>query len=190
MVDGLEIGFILDRRWHLMRGQPIVTKREALVAVCRVLNEARVPYAIIGGVALQVHHPDPRTTVDVDLAVLSREAIPAQALVVAGFEKTGEFEHSENWRFRDGTPVQFTDDPPLAAAVDGAGEVELDGVTLRVMGIVDLLRGKIRSGTDPQRRRSKQLQDLSDVEALLEVQPELADALTAEERGVLDRLRQ
>jgi hypothetical protein len=46
------------------------------MALGRLLDEARVPYVIIRGVAVQVHHPDPRTTVDVDLAVLSRDVIP------------------------------------------------------------------------------------------------------------------
>jgi len=36
------------------------------LALARVLAEAAVPYAIIGGVALQVHHTEPRTTLGID----------------------------------------------------------------------------------------------------------------------------
>lgn len=164
------------------------TKKPALLTVGRVLNEARIPYAIIGGVALQVHHPEPRTTLDIDVAILSRDAIPRDALNAAGFRATGSFEHSENWASADGTPVQFTDDPALAAAVVSATEVMVDDISLRVIGLVDLLHEKMRSGTDPARRESKRLQDLADVKALIEAKPELTGELHISERAVLDRL--
>jgi hypothetical protein len=188
MVSGLETGFLLDRQWHWLRGEMETTKKPTLLALGRLLDESRVPYAIIGGVALQIHHPDPRTTIDIDLAVPSRDSIPRDALAAAGFRHSGSFEHSDNWVSPDGTVVQFSDDPPLAAAISSADEITLDGVALRVMNVVDLLHGKIRSGSDPARRLSKRLQDLSDAVALLDAKPDLARHLTPEERAVLDRL--
>lgn len=164
------------------------TKKPALLALGRVLQAADVAYAIIGGVAVQVHHPEPRTTLDIDVAVESRQSIPLEALHAAGFRKTGAFEHSENWVSEDGTPVQFTDDPVLASAVRSAEEFALEDVTLRVIRVVDLLHEKIRAGSDPARRRSKRLQDLGDAQALLEAYPGLREALAPEERSVLDRL--
>ena len=171
-----------------MRGEMEKTKKPALLAVCRVLNESHTPYAIIGGVALQVHHPDPRTTIDVDIAVVDRNAIPTKALLAAGFRQTGSFEHSDNWAAPDGTAVQFTDDSALAAPIASAESMVLDGVALRVIRMVDLLHEKIRSGTDAARRKSKRLQDLSDAQALIETRPDLARELTAEERVTLDQL--
>jgi hypothetical protein len=101
------------------------TKKPTLLTLGRLLDESRIPYAIIGG--MQIHHPDPRTTLDIDLAVLSRSAIPSEALIAAGFRRTGSFEHSEkNWAATDGTPVRFTDAPMLAGAVSSAGEVLVD----------------------------------------------------------------
>ncbi|HEX6642686.1 MAG TPA: nucleotidyl transferase AbiEii/AbiGii toxin family protein [Thermoanaerobaculia bacterium] len=164
------------------------TKKPALLALARVLHAADVPYAIIGGIAVQVHHPEPRTTLDIDVAVASRNAIPHDALFAAGFRRTGSFEHSENWMAEDGTPVQFADDPALASAVTAAEEVAIDDVTLRVIRAVDLLHEKIRAGTDPARRRSKRLQDLGDAHALIEAQPRLKNELSPEEAAVLDRL--
>ena len=140
---------MLDRQWYWMRGEIEKTKKPALLAVCRVLNEAQTPYAIVGGVALQVHHPDPRTTVDIDIAVLRRDAIPRDRLALADFRQTGSFEHSENWAAADGTPVQFTDDPAFASGIESAEETVLDGVHLRVLGARELIRQKVRSGTDP-----------------------------------------
>jgi hypothetical protein len=188
MSSGLSAGFMLDRQWHWLRGEMETTKQPALLTLGRLLDESRVPYAIIGGIAVQIHHPEPRTTLDIDLAVLSRSAIPSEALMAAGFRRTGSFEHSENWVATDGTPVQFTDDPLLAGAISSAGEIVLDNVRLRVIQVADLLHEKMRAAIDPARRRSKRLQDLADAEALIEANPELTQQLRLEERAILDRL--
>ena len=164
------------------------TKKPALLALCRIFAEERVPYAIIGGLALQVHQREPRTTLDIDIAVLSRDAIPRDALRAAGFRHRAVFEHSENWVSVDGTAVQFSDDPAVGQAVLDAGEIPLEGMILRVIRIQDLLREKLRAASDPARRRSKRMQDLADVQSLLEQDPELAAQLTAGQRAMLDGL--
>ncbi len=188
MRSGIETGFLLDQLWHLLRGEMDASKESALLLVGRILSDARVPYAVIGGVALQVHQPEPRTTLDIDLAVISRAEIPRTRLESAGFTFTGEFAHSENWRGPGDTPVQFTDDPALNGAIRRAEEVEVGGVRLRVIGRADLLHEKLRAASDPARRRSKRLQDLADAQALLEASPDLASHLDAEERARLGRL--
>lgn len=162
------------------------SKRPALLLLAQAFAHARVPYAVIGGVALQVHRSDSRATLDVALAVHTRADVPAALLEAAGFRKTGTFLHSENWAGPEGTPVQITDDPALAEPVARAMTVDLDGVPLRVLGKLDLLREKLRAGSDPARRRSKRLQDLADAQGLLEDAPELGEALTDAERRVLD----
>jgi hypothetical protein len=188
MPHGLEAGFLLDRQWFWLRGEMERTKRPALLALARVFAEANVSYAIIGGVALQVHQAEPRTTLDIDVAVTTYGQIPRAQLAAAGFICTGRFSHSENWIGPEGTPVQFTDDPALAEAVTRAEEIELEDVRLRVIGRVDLLHEKLRAAADPARRRSKRLQDLADAQALLESTPTLAQELTPEEHAVLDQL--
>ena len=188
MVSGLTAGFMLDRQWHWLRGEMDQTKRPALLALGRILAAEDVPYAIIGGLAVQVHQREPRTTLDIDIAVIDREAIPREALQSAGFNLTGTFEHSENWAAEDGTPVQFTADPALARAVRDATAITFDGVPLRVISVTNLLHEKLRSGSDPARRRSKRLQDLVDVQSLLENDPALADELSDDERAILDQL--
>ena len=147
-LDRLEVGFLLDRQWHALRGEMDTSKRPALVTLARVLEESRTPYAIIGGVALQIHQAEPRTTLDIDLAVRSFDALPRQALEETGFSIGGRFAHSENWVGPEGVPVQFTDDPLLGPAVDRAIEIELDDVRLRVIGRSDLLHEKLRA--DPR----------------------------------------
>jgi len=188
MHTGLEIGFTLDRQWHLLRGEMDQTKEPALVALARLLTEAGVAYAVIGGVALQVHRSDPRTTLDIDLAIVDRNLIPRAALEAAGFSHKGSFAHSDNWTAPGSTPVQFTDDQALRPAIARAETIDLGGLPLRVIKRADLLHEKLRAATDPARRRSKRLQDFADAQGLLEDEPSLAAGLSAEERATLDRL--
>jgi hypothetical protein len=185
MPSALEIGFELDRRWHFLRGEMDTSKKPDLIAIVRLLDHARVPYAIIGGVALQIHQTEPRTTIDIDIAVASRDDLPAGALEEAGFVKVDSFQHSENWRGPGGTPIQFSDDSAFAAAIDRAVSRDVDGATLRVLGPVDLVRAKLRAARDPARRRSKRLQDLADAVSLVEVDAALATELTELERTQL-----
>jgi hypothetical protein len=185
---GLEIGFLLDRQWHALRGEMEATKRPALISLARALQDARTPYTVIGGVALQVHQAEPRTTLDIDLAVPAFDAIPRDQLRAAGFDLTGRFAHPENWLGPEGVPVQFTDDPALGPAIERAVEIDLAGVPLRVIGRMDLLHEKLRAGSDPARRRSKRLQDLADAQAILEETPDLRSALSESERATLAAL--
>jgi hypothetical protein len=187
---GLEEGFILDRQWFWLRGEMERTKRPALLTLARVLAEADVPYAIIGGIALQVHQSEPRTTLDIDVAVATYGVLPRGQLEAAGFTCTGQYSHSENWVSPEGTPVQFTEDPALAEAISRAEEVELEDVRLRVIGRADLLHAKLRAAVDPARRRSKRLQDLADTQALIESFPDLEQELSDGERALLERLPQ
>ena len=186
--QSLETGFQLDRQWFLLRGEMERSKRPALLALARVFAQTGTSYAIIGGIAVQVHQTEPRTTLDIDVAVATYGDIPRAQLEAAGFTMTGKFSHSENWSGPEGTPVQFTDDPALSQAVIHADEIELEGLPLRVVRRVDLLHEKLRAASDPSRRRSKRLQDLADVQALLESTPALLEELTAAERALLDQL--
>lgn len=188
MSSGLAAGFLLDRQWHWLRGEMEESKRPALLALCRVLGNTGTPYAIIGGLAVQVHQKEPRTTLDIDLAVIARDSIPREALLAAGFRFHEAFRHSENWVAADGTPVQFTDDPSLSRAIAAADKLVLEDVTVSVIRVSDLLHEKLRAGNDPERRRSKRLRDLADAQTLLEENPSLSDELDAKERALLDRL--
>lgn len=164
------------------------TKRPALERVAQVFGSAGVPYAIIGGVALQILRSEARTTLDIDLAVLDRDQVPRAALERAGFRATGTFEHSENWLGPGGTPLQITDDPALRDGIARAEDVPLGHVVLKVLGAEDMIHAKLRAAADPARRRSKRLQALADAEGLLEDHPSLEGALSDAERGLLQRM--
>jgi hypothetical protein len=188
MIRSLEIGFQLDQLWHALRGEMETTKRPALVALGRVLRDAEAPYAIIGGIALQVHQAEPRTTLDIDVAIARLDALPRSGLEAAGFQYRGRFAHSDNWMGPSDVPVQFTDDPALVPLLERALEIDLDGVPLRVIQRADLLHEKIRAGSDLAQRGSKRLQDFADAKAILEETPELRAELSEQERALLDAL--
>jgi len=185
MVSGLETGFLLDERWYRMTSGIERSKKPDLLLLARVLAEAKIAYAVIGGLALQVHQAEPRTTLDIDLAVRDREDLPRARLESAGFNETGQFTHSNNWIGPAGTPIQFTDDPALVSALERAEEIEVEGVALRILRRADLLHAKLRAAADPSRRRSKRLQDLADAQSLLEQDPALDAELCDADRAVL-----
>jgi hypothetical protein len=133
------------------------------------LADAGTRYALIGGVAVQIQRREPRTTLDIDLVLHARSDWPASAFEREGFRRTGAFEHSENWESADGTPVQITEDPILAAAIERAEIVQIDGLPLRVLTRLDLLR--------------------ADAQGLVEENADLAAALDTGEREILENLR-
>jgi hypothetical protein len=182
----LEITSKLDARYHLLRGEMERSKETTLLEVARILKEAAAPYALIGGVAVQFHSKEPRTTLDVDLAVLDDAAIPRDRLERAGFRRKGRFEHSENWVGPDGTPVPFTVEPVYAATIHAAQTHPLGPTEIRIATALDLVRSKLRASADDKRRRSKRVQDLADALRLVEDNPGIRGSLSEAERARLD----
>ena len=107
-------------------------KEDALRTLSSVLDAAGTSWALIGGVALQLRLDEPRTTLDIDIALFTRGDIPRDALVAAGFRRRGSHPHSDDWMAVDGTPVQFADDPAFASAIHAAEAVSTTAGSLRV----------------------------------------------------------
>jgi len=182
----LRIGELLDSQFALLRGEIDTSKTRSLAELARVFQAASVPYAVIGGVAVQIWSTDPRTTLEVDLALFSCDALPRAAMAEAGLVFGRRFEHSEDWTGPDGAPVQFTDDTAFGEAVRHAEERSLAGHVLRVAPVLELVRAKLRAAGDPARRRSKRLMDLADAVALTEQHPGVLARLDAEQRRRLE----
>ena len=162
------------------------SKERSLIELARLLAAEDVAYALIGGVAVQIWSAEPRTTLDIDVAVVSYDDLPREAMRRAGFVVGGRFEHTENWTGPDGTPVQFSDDPAFAAAVARAKPHPVGDTVLRVVSIADLVKAKLRAARDPARRRSKRLMDLADASALVEQNPAVLDEVDPGDRRLLD----
>ena len=180
--DRLAIGNALDHLWGetmgLAESDP---KRTALRLVTEILEREGVRYALIGGVAVQLHTEEPRTTLDIDLAVRRYADVPSAALASAGFEHTGRHEHSDNWRAPGSQPVrlrtaiQFSaEDVGIADAVERAELVQADDdLRFRLATVEDLIVLKLAAAGEPTRRLSKREHDLADVLALLEEHPDV-----------------
>ncbi len=184
----LQIGFALDRRYHWLRGDKASTKEPALLALASVLNQHQVRWTLIDGIAAQVHLQEPRTTLDIDVALEHYADLPVAALSAAGFRHQGTFAHSDNWVGPGAAPVQFSAGPQWLGAIDRSGSVVLGDATLHILATADLLLAKMAAARDPARRRSKRLRDVADALALVEQSPDLRQTLTAEDLVWLDGL--
>ena len=65
---------------------------------------------------------------------------------------------------------------------------DVHGILLRVASLEDTLAGKIKAWSDPGRRRSKRIKDLTDIARLVEAHPQLRDGLPADVNQALDAL--
>ena len=192
------MGYALDYLWGESMGlQGGDSKEKPLRLIAEILERERVPYALIGGVAVQVHTEEPRSTLDIDLAVPRYTDVPRAALLGAGFEHTGRHEHSDNWRAPGSGPlklrtaIQFSaEDLGITEAVAHADVLDLDGgLRLRVATVADLIVLKLIAAEELKRRPSKREHDVADVLALLEEHPELrSPELMARVQSVRTRL--
>ncbi len=180
----LREGFALDRRYAFLMGFPQADKESAILDVARIFSKAGIPYAIMGGVAVQVHTEEPRTTLDLDIALRSKADVPDAALRAAGFKHEGTFEFSDNWRApgplprKQRTAVQFSADALTADAVQHAGTVTVGGMKVSVVSPEDLVLLKLAAALEPRRRRSKRISDYGDIVRLLEEHPGLSHQFT------------
>jgi predicted nucleotidyltransferase len=157
------------------------TKEGALRAVVDVLERAGTRYALIGGVAVQIYSKEPRSTLDVDLAVERYDLVPREALLKAGFTHEGRHKHSDNWRApgtsprKERTAIQFSsEDVGIDDAVARAKVVDGGGYKLRLASTSDLLVLKLAAAEEPTRRSAKRRIDLIDIINLAEEYPAAA----------------
>lgn len=199
IVDRFAVGLVLDHLWSETMGLPRDDKEEVLARLVEVLDALAVPYAVIGGVAVQLYTSEPRTTADLDVALRSWDDLPRDELVRAGFSPDGTHawrvcDPAENWRgpAPRGTDrklrvaVQFSSDDLMAEAASRAKSVGVGKFSLRLATLPDLISLKLAAASEPRRRASKRSQDVTDVMRLLEEHPELD---SPEIRARLSRIR-
>ena len=160
------------------------TKEQPLRSIVSVLEASGTRYAVIGGVAMQLCSREPRTTLNIDLAVAKYHQIPSAALMQAGFVHEGRHPHSDNWRApgsgprEQRTPIQFSsEDVGIDLAVSRARSIDAGGFHLRLATAGDLLVLKLAAAEEPSRRPSKRRQDLLDIITLAEEHPSAAMAV-------------
>jgi hypothetical protein len=168
-LNARERRLISHARGTVKIGEPEPDELGALLDTARALQDAGVRGALIGGLAVSIHTGLPRAAIDVNVAAHSgtgRKA-PVQALERAGLKKTGEFQHSVNFRHVTGEPVQVAFDSAFDPMIERAETIDVAGTGVRVVRKDDLIAMKRRAAADPARRKSKRLRDQADIELLL-----------------------
>ncbi len=153
------------------RGTPMdafADKVAALGDAVLALERLAIGHALVGGVAVGLRSGVPRATLDTDVAV--RSTVDRERLIEAfrgvGFEVSGTFAHSVNFRHASGERVQIIFDPEFDPMIDRAEPLMVAGARVRVVTTADLIAMKERAASDPARRRSKALRDRADIELL------------------------
>ena len=127
-----------------------------------------------------------RTTRDIDLALRAYSDVPREALIQAGFQHTGRFEHSDNWLSPVSSEhlqrtVQCSSRPRSRSSwgrwIARASSTSVICDTTSREAAADLVLLKLAAAEDPGRRASKREHDVGDVLALLEEQPQLTLAV-------------
>ena len=137
-----------------------------------LLGEGRIRYCVVGGQAVNAY-AEPVVSLDLDLVVVVEQLQQAEALLRAAFRVE---QHAHSLNVSDpgsDLRVQIQTDPRYTPFVGRAVPHDVLGIRLPVASIQDVLQGKVWAATDPARRPSKRLKDLSDIARLLEVAPHL-----------------
>jgi hypothetical protein len=144
-------------------------KLAAIRASAGAFSQARIGFALIGGLAVGVRSGVARATLDVDFAVPSTTDRARIVTVFSGcgLRLKGQFAHSVNFQHESGEPVQLAFDPIFDPMIARAEPMTFGDIALPVVTTEDLIAMKRLAAADPRRRRSKALRDQADI-ALLE----------------------
>src|SRR3972149_155006 len=141
------------------------------------LERADVAWCAIGGVAVNHWAEQTIVTQDVDFVVVAEVVERTVSLLEDGGFRPERFEWSINFKGRSAVSIQlstedfYRDFPTRAVAAD------VNGILLRVACLEDTLKGKIKAWSEPGRRQSKRLKELTHIARLAEAQPHLSDML-------------
>jgi hypothetical protein len=167
------------------------SKEAPLRLVTRLFETAGVPYALIGGVAMQLHSQEPRSAREIILAVRTYADVPIETLASAGFDHAGRLANGDTWLAPGtGSPEErtvlkfFAEEDSLVGVVERACVIDVDGMRLRLVAAPDLIALKLADAENPKRRPSERRQDLADILTLIEEHPDIDSAVP----GLAERL--
>lgn len=151
-------------------------REDILQQMIDLLNEMRVDYCVIGGLAVNAY-VEPVVSLDLDLIVVTEttDGLLKAAEKIFNIEK---FPHSINLgSTKSDLRFQLQTDPRYQTFIARSSIKEVMGYEIRVAAVEDVLQGKIWAYIDEQRRKSKRLKDLADIFRLIETYPHLKDLL-------------
>jgi len=148
-------------------------KKDLLQDFLDLLIKKKIPYCIIGGLAVNAY-TEPVVSLDLDVVIVV-ERLKELLGSLKHTYKIKSFANSINISspFSD-LRVQIQTDPRYQKFIRRARIKEVLGYKLRVGSKKDVLQGKIWAAQDRTRRPSKRQKDLSDILRLLEKDRNLA----------------
>ena len=149
----------------------------AFAEVIAVLERARMPYVMIGGLAVNAY-VEPVFTADADIVIALNDVDRfTEALLGLGY--TAErYPFSLNFRkVGSDLSLQVSTDPVYQGFLDRSERKEVLGIPANVASLRDLVEGKIRAWSDPEQRLSKRAKDQSDLFRIAERYPEMTALL-------------
>lgn len=144
------------------------------------LEERSIEWCMIGGLAVNHWAAEPMATADVDLVIAADKIdAAAAALKELGFQEK-RFDGSINFKGVSKVSIQVSTEDMYLEFPSRAIAAEVHGILMRVASLEDTLLGKLAAYSDPERRGSKKLKDLTDIARLTEEHPALLEKIPAE----------
>lgn len=142
------------------------------------LERADIVWCAIEGVAVNHWAEQAMVTQAVDV-VVAAEAVErtVSLLEEAGFHSE-RFEWSINFKGHSAVSIQLSTEDFYRDFPSHAVAADVHGILLRVASLQDTLKGKMKAWSEPGRRQSKRLKDLTDIARLVEAHRHLWDMLT------------
>lgn len=161
------------------------TKGDLLQEFVRILRKKRIPFCIIGGLAVNAY-AEPVVSLDLDV-VISKNRVKDLLPLFAKKYKIKEFANSINITapYSD-LRIQLQTDPRYQDFIERAVTKNILGYKLPVACIEDVLKGKVWAFQDEQRRPSKRQKDLADIMRLLEADDSLWRLIPPDIKGKLE----
>ncbi|HVP89611.1 MAG TPA: hypothetical protein VMS75_00185 [Terriglobales bacterium] len=154
-------------------------KSDFLQAFLSVLNDGKIPFCLIGGLAVNAY-AEPVVSLDLDIVVEASRLDEAVQVLKRTF-RVKRFPNSINisapgsdLRIQIQGDLRYQDFLPRARVKD------VLGYRLPVARIEDVLLGKIWAAGDAARRPSKRHKDMADILRLLEAKKSLAAMIPAD----------
>lgn len=154
----------------------VADEGDILSKFLHLLNEMRVDYCVIGGLAVNAYC-EPVVSLDLDVVVVA----PAIDELVKSAERIftiKRFRHSINLESPDSDlRIQLQTDPSYQDFIKRAEKKKVLGYEMMVADLEDVLKGKLWAYSDEEKRRSKRQKDLADIFRLVENHPHLQGLL-------------
>jgi hypothetical protein len=147
-------------------------KRDFLAEFIDHLRTARIPFCVIGGLAVNAY-AEPIVSLDLDI-IITTEGIDRLGKVLPKEYKIKRARHSiDIYAKYSDLRIQIQRDERYQNFIERSAQKIVLGYKLPVATVEDVLQGKLWAYGDPERRPSKRQKDLADIMRLVEVKSSL-----------------